>query len=146
MFIRSFRSPREEGQGLVEYALILVLVAVVVIAVMLQLGPEIRLAFGKVTAVLQGAGVITDSSGAIASVNTSFTPASYSSPATLKVTVTVSDATTVTVTGDGLSGTLSHTFSGSGSHTFTITNPSASSGWVTVTDSSGGQGVDAWFQ
>jgi pilus assembly protein Flp/PilA len=33
--------PREEGQGLVEYALILVLIAVVVIAVLMLLGPAI---------------------------------------------------------------------------------------------------------
>ena len=33
--------PREEGQGLVEYALILVLVAVVVIVVLALLGPAI---------------------------------------------------------------------------------------------------------
>jgi len=33
--------PREQGQGLVEYALILVLVAIVVIAVLLLLGPVI---------------------------------------------------------------------------------------------------------
>ena len=33
--------PREEGQGLVEYALILVLIAVVVIAVLALLGPAI---------------------------------------------------------------------------------------------------------
>jgi pilus assembly protein Flp/PilA len=31
--------PREEGQGLVEYALILVLVVIVVIAILLLLGP-----------------------------------------------------------------------------------------------------------
>lgn len=34
-------APREEGQGLVEYALILVLVAVVVIAALALLGPTI---------------------------------------------------------------------------------------------------------
>jgi len=33
--------PREEGQGLVEYALILVLIAIVVIAVLALLGPAI---------------------------------------------------------------------------------------------------------
>ena len=33
--------PREEGQGLVEYALILVLVAVVVIVILALLGPAI---------------------------------------------------------------------------------------------------------
>jgi pilus assembly protein Flp/PilA len=65
--IRSFRSPREEGQGLVEYALILVLVAIVVIAILLQLGPVISDAFCKVTDVLQpgscDTGVITITSG-----------------------------------------------------------------------------------
>lgn len=33
--------PREEGQGLVEYALILVLVAIVVIAILVILGPVV---------------------------------------------------------------------------------------------------------
>ena len=33
--------PREEGQGLVEYALILVLVAIVVIVILAILGPAI---------------------------------------------------------------------------------------------------------
>jgi pilus assembly protein Flp/PilA len=44
-----FKFPRrEEGQGLVEYALILVLVAVVVIAVLLVLGPAVRDVFNKI--------------------------------------------------------------------------------------------------
>jgi pilus assembly protein Flp/PilA len=34
-----FHSHREEGQGLIEYALILVLVAIVVVAIGLLLGP-----------------------------------------------------------------------------------------------------------
>jgi pilus assembly protein Flp/PilA len=33
--------PREEGQGLVEYALILVLVAIVVIVILALLGPAV---------------------------------------------------------------------------------------------------------
>jgi pilus assembly protein Flp/PilA len=41
--------PREEGQGLVEYALILVLVAVVVIAILTVLGPQIGNVFSRVT-------------------------------------------------------------------------------------------------
>lgn len=41
--------PREEGQGLVEYALILVLVAIVVIAILLLVGPQIANIFSKVT-------------------------------------------------------------------------------------------------
>jgi len=40
--------PREEGQGLVEYALILVLVALVVIVVLSLLGPAIGNTFSNV--------------------------------------------------------------------------------------------------
>jgi pilus assembly protein Flp/PilA len=40
--------PREEGQGLVEYALILVLVAIVVISILLLLGPIIGNVFSNI--------------------------------------------------------------------------------------------------
>jgi pilus assembly protein Flp/PilA len=40
--------PREEGQGLVEYALILVLVAIVVIVVLALLGPAIGNIFSNI--------------------------------------------------------------------------------------------------
>lgn len=40
---------REEGQGLVEYALILVLVAIVVIAILALLGPQIGNVFSRIT-------------------------------------------------------------------------------------------------
>ncbi len=40
--------PREEGQGLVEYALILVLVAVVVIIILALLGPAIGNIFSTI--------------------------------------------------------------------------------------------------
>jgi pilus assembly protein Flp/PilA len=39
--------PREKGQGLVEYALILVLVAIVVIAILIILGPVIGNVFSN---------------------------------------------------------------------------------------------------
>ena len=45
-------SPREKGQGLVEYALILVLVAIVVIAALMILGPLIGNVFSKVNSSL----------------------------------------------------------------------------------------------
>jgi len=48
--------PREEGQGLVEYALILVLVAIVVIAILMILGPQIGNVFSRVTSGLNAAG------------------------------------------------------------------------------------------
>jgi len=44
--------PQEEGQGMVEYALILVLVAMVVIAILMLLGPEIGNIFSRVTSAL----------------------------------------------------------------------------------------------
>lgn len=44
----------EEGQGLVEYALILVLVAIVVIAILALLGPQIANIFSRVTDGLGG--------------------------------------------------------------------------------------------
>lgn len=47
--------PREEGQGLVEYALILVLVAIIVIAILAILGPQIGNVFSRVTSGLAGA-------------------------------------------------------------------------------------------
>jgi pilus assembly protein Flp/PilA len=46
----------QKGQGLVEYALILVLVAIVVIAALLILGPIIGNVFSKVNSSLSGVG------------------------------------------------------------------------------------------
>ncbi len=45
--------PQEEGQGLVEYALILVLVAIVVIAILLLLGPVVGNVFSNIVTVMQ---------------------------------------------------------------------------------------------
>jgi pilus assembly protein Flp/PilA len=44
--------PREEGQGLVEYALILVLVSIVVIVILAVLGPVIGGVFSNVVRTL----------------------------------------------------------------------------------------------
>ena len=41
-------APKEKGQGLVEYAIILALVAIVVIAVMRLLGPKIGTTFSSI--------------------------------------------------------------------------------------------------
>ena len=45
-------APKEKGQGLVEYALILVLVAIVVIAALMILGPVIGNLFSKINSSL----------------------------------------------------------------------------------------------
>ena len=47
-------SPKEKGQGLVEYALILVLVAIVVIAALMILGPVIGCIFSDINSSLGG--------------------------------------------------------------------------------------------
>lgn len=44
--------PREEGQGLVEYALILVLVAIVVIVILALLGPTIASIFSEIVSAI----------------------------------------------------------------------------------------------
>jgi pilus assembly protein Flp/PilA len=49
MYLSMLHVPREKGQGLVEYALILVLVAIVVIAILLVLGPVVGNVFSNVT-------------------------------------------------------------------------------------------------
>lgn len=41
--------PREEGQGLVEYALILVLIAIVVIVILGVLGTQVSTIFSQIT-------------------------------------------------------------------------------------------------
>jgi pilus assembly protein Flp/PilA len=44
----------EKGQGLVEYAMILILVAIVVIAVLMLLGPVIGNVFSEINSSLSG--------------------------------------------------------------------------------------------
>ena len=47
-------APKEKGQGLVEYAIILALVAIIVIAVMRILGPKIGNTFSTINTELPG--------------------------------------------------------------------------------------------
>jgi pilus assembly protein Flp/PilA len=47
-------SPKEKGQGMVEYALIIVLIAIVVIVVLGLLGDEISSVFSQIQAALAG--------------------------------------------------------------------------------------------
>lgn len=50
------RSKKQKGQGLVEYALILTLVGIVVIAAAMMLGPQIGSIFSNVNSSLSGIG------------------------------------------------------------------------------------------
>ena len=47
-----FYMPREKGQGLVEYALILVLVAIVVIVILTLVGPAVGNIFSEIVETL----------------------------------------------------------------------------------------------
>ena len=47
-------SPKEKGQGMVEYALIIVLIAIVVIVVLTLLGTQISTVFSRIAAALAG--------------------------------------------------------------------------------------------
>lgn len=119
---------REEGQGLVEYALILVLVAVVVIAVLMLLGPQINQAFCQVANVLQ-----RGTCGVISTVQAS-RDAGVSSNA--RINVTVSEETTVTVAVDG-KGSQDKNCTPSSCPEFTFSNVSAGTGFtVTAPDGS----------
>lgn len=80
-------SRSETGQGLVEYALILVLVCVVVIAILMRLGPAVGDIFSDVVVYLQGSGVITSVSAARTGGGSN----------AVKVTITVSTNTNVSV-------------------------------------------------
>ena len=57
MFLSSSKKKNQKGQGLVEYALILVLVAIVVIAALLILGPIIGEVFSSVNSSLSSVGM-----------------------------------------------------------------------------------------
>jgi len=127
---------REKGQGLVEYALILVLVAIVVIAILLLLGPVIGNVFSNITAELlnpSGGAGGGGSTRAISSVSAS------QSFGRLIITVTVSTNTRVS-----LSGGVTH--SGKecvGSCQFEFSSY-PSSGTVTASASDGSSGSASW--
>jgi pilus assembly protein Flp/PilA len=83
------RERADRGQGLVEYALILALVAVVVIVILTLLGPAIGQVFSQVLRDLQPQGVIS---------GVSAERTGGGSGNDVVVTITVSANTTVTVT------------------------------------------------
>jgi pilus assembly protein Flp/PilA len=123
---------REEGQGLVEYALILVLVAIVVIAVLLLLGPAINQAFCRVANTLK-----PGTCGVIQSIGVSKTTGATTN---LTITVVVSEAANVTVTAGGSSQSKSCTPSSCPSFVFSDINPTSGSYTVGASDGSSATG------
>lgn len=133
--VKKYLGKREEGQGLVEYALILVLVAIVVIAILLQLGPQISYVFCEVNAVLSGE---TCATGGITNIEvTSVQP--VPGGANLSVTVTTSETLDVTVSTDlGSDGpkncSTSCSFTVKGPYPNGVVNAQASGGFAATTN------------
>ena len=108
------RSNNHKGQGLVEYALILTLVAVVVIAVLMALGPKIGGIFTSVNNSLSGV-----ASGESAQPTPGPTAVPTTSTSTVSVTCPSSGAVDVKNMSGGPNGTSFHCSSGS-SYTYTV--------------------------
>lgn len=126
LFNKSFT---ERGQGLVEYALILVLVAIVVIAVLLVLGPTISEVYCQVANTLQ-----PGSCGAITSVNAARTGGGHGND--VVVTITVSKNASVTVTDSQNADPV--TTNCAGSCTVTLSGVGDAAGTATARDNIGG--------
>jgi pilus assembly protein Flp/PilA len=117
---------RQQGQGLIEYALILVLVALVVIIILAILGPAIGNIFSNIVVAFGGGGVISGGG------------ATYWD-GVVTITVTVSQPTTITVSGD-VNG--SKVCSSSGQCPISLSGPAHGS--ATVTAAEGGQQTVSW--
>jgi pilus assembly protein Flp/PilA len=126
---------RKKGQGLVEYALIIVLVAIVVIVALQLLGPIIGNVFTDISDALQaggGGGGGGGGSGVITGANATY------GLGQLTVSVAVSTSTNVSI-----GGSVSGGGPCSGSCQFTF--PGApGSGSATITAAAGGQTTVSW--
>lgn len=117
----------EKGQGLVEYALLLTLVAVVVIGILSVLGTSINNVYLKVITGLQPNGVITSVTAA---------RGGGGNANNVTATIAVSENTNVTVK-DSQSG-KTQTTACNGSCSVTLTEIGDQAGVVTVTADAGG--------
>lgn len=125
---------QEKGQGLVEYALILVLVAIVVIAILLTLGPAVAQVYCKIANSLQAGSCVTG--GVIVSVS------AVGAGSNVSVSVTVSQSSNVTISASsGSIGTPTKPCNTSCS--FAITG-AAANGTVTATAAAGGTMSANW--
>jgi pilus assembly protein Flp/PilA len=124
---------REDGQGLVEYALILILVAMVAIGILSVLGPQIGAAFSTIINNLEG--------GVIQSVTAVRTGSETGND--VVVTITVIDNVTVSLTDSQSGQTTTLSCNGTCQHTFVAVGFDA--GKVTATadgqSRSGGYGA-----
>jgi pilus assembly protein Flp/PilA len=127
MIDRDGKTNSERGQGLIEYALILVLVAVVVIGILMLLGPTIRTAYASVITGLGSSGVI-DSASAVR------TGGGHGN--SLVISVSVSTNTMITVTDS--QGADPVTVACNGSCTINVGGAGDNAGTVVITAAAGG--------
>ena len=126
----------EEGQGLVEYAFILVMVAIVVIGILISLGPQVGRVFSRVVTALDmqtGGGVVT---------GVSAQRTGDGNGNDVVVTITVSTNSSITVSDSQNASPVTTTCSGS--CTVTLSGVGLAAGTVTVTATAGGSGSDTY--
>jgi pilus assembly protein Flp/PilA len=135
--IRAKFRATEQGQGLVEYALLLVLMALVVLGALLLMGPEIGKVYSRIIVQLQRTGLITDNSGIITSID-AYSLDDGAGGYDLYVDIEVSGVGNVTITPENLS---ARTVSCSPpACTTEVFNGALPNGQVTVSDDQGGAG------
>lgn len=120
---------QEQGQGLVEYALLLTLVAIVVMGILTVLGPQVGDVFSRITVALS----LPSEDNPLTGVTAMRT--GHGEGNDVVVSVTVSNNTTVTVTDSQSGHSSSMSCSSSCQHTFTGVGHDA--GTVTATAGSG---------
>jgi pilus assembly protein Flp/PilA len=134
MKLRHLPKAAEKGQGLVEYAFILALVAVVVIAILLTLGPVVGNVFSKIHTALFG----PNSGGGQINAITTVTAIRQGGGNSLNVTVTVAVSTNTTITLSDSNNAINSANPQACSATCTFQVQTANAGTVTATDSGGG--------
>lgn len=128
---------QEKGQGLVEYALILGLVAIIVMGILAMLGPQVGDVFSRITVALS----VSSGNSRITGVTAARTGNGHGND--LVVTVTVSENTTVSVTDSQSGQSFSMSCSGSCQHTMTGVGHSAGTVTATASGSSMSAGYSA---
>jgi pilus assembly protein Flp/PilA len=127
LFIRSgvMKIPkREEGQGLVEYALLLVLVAIVIIAILTILGSQVMVVFARVIGGLNGQTITGVGTEAI------ITGADVSVTGTTSCTATIEDISFVGLQDGNVleNGTVSIAIQANGSTARTVSGSTGANG------------------
>ncbi len=124
------KSSVEKGQGLVEYALILVLVAIVVIAVLLLVGPAVSGVFARVTAALNPTAITGVSGDRTGGGNGNSVEVTITT--SLSIDVTVSDTQNATDQTTLCNRSCTVTMSGVGPDAGSLTIISSDGGWASL--------------